>query len=356
MRTVGVEEEFLLVDLAGVPVGVATAAAEAAPVELELMQQMLETGTQPCLAAGDLAGQLAHRRRSAALAATEVGARLVAVGTSPLPGAPTITPNPRYERMTEAFGLTAREQLTCGCHVHVEVSDDEEGVAVIDRLGPWLSCLLALSANSPFWQGIDTGYASYRSQVWRRWPTAGPAGPFGSARAYADTVDGLLATGAALDPAMVYFDARLSHHYPTVEVRIADVCLRQADALLLAVLVRALVETAARDALAGAAAPGTRLELLRAASWRAGRHGLGDTLVSPATGRTAAAAAVVEALLVHVRPVLADQGEWDLVRELWSELRQRGTGSDEQRRRAPAGLAEVVSQAVEATLVGSGRG
>lgn len=354
MRTVGVEEEFLLVDPAGRPVGVAALAAESATVELELMEQMLETGTQPCLAARELAEQLGQRRRGAALAARDAGARLVALATSPLAGTPTVTGSPRYQRMLAEFGITAREQLTCGCHVHVEIADAEEGVAVLDRIGPWLPGLLAVSANSPFWQGADTGYASFRSQVWRRWPTAGPTAPFGSAGAYAETVDALVATGAALDPAMVYFDARLSQRYPTVEVRAADVCLRPQDALLVAVLVRALVETAARDALSGHPLPGVGVEVLRGAAWRAGRHGLGDGLVHPATGYRAPAAEVIGALLAHVRPVLAEQDEWDLVETLWTDLRSRGTGADEQRRWAGGGLAEVVFQATDATLMRPG--
>ena len=76
--------------------------------------------------------------------------------------------------MVERFGLTASEQLTCGCHVHVAIASADEGVAALDRIRPWLAPLLALSANSPFWDETDSGYASYRSQVWGRWPSTGP--------------------------------------------------------------------------------------------------------------------------------------------------------------------------------------
>ncbi len=348
MRTMGVEEEFLLVDHEGRPVGVSGVAARAAEVDRELMEQMLETGTLPCTHAADLADQLATRRRRAARAAREAGARLVALATSPHPAGASVTPDPRYRRIVAEFGLTGREQLICGCHVHVEIADPQQGVAVLDRIGPWLPCLLALSANSPYWQGEDTGYASYRSQVWRRWPTAGPTGPFGDAEAYATVVAGLLAAGAALDPRMIYFDARLSPRYPTVEVRTADVCLRQQDAVLLAVLVRALVETAARDALAPG--PGTRVEVLRGASWRAGRWGLQGTLVNPLTGAPEPAADVVGALVAQLAPVLAEQGETGLVAGLWSQLRARGSGAVEQRAWAGSGLAAVLAGAAEATL------
>ncbi len=167
--------------------------------------------------------------------------------------------------MAEHYGLTAQEQLTCGCHVHVSVESDEEGVAVLDRMRVWLPVLLALSANSPFWQGKDTRYGSYRSQVWGRWPSAGPVEIHGSAEAYHARVRSLVATGALRDEGMIYFDARLSHRYPTVEVRVADVCLDPADTVLLATLVRGLVETSARE-------------------WREGRP-VPDTSAKPAAGR-----------------------------------------------------------------------
>ena len=134
-------------------------------------------------------------------------------------------PDRRAHAIRAEFGQTAREQLTCGCHVHVEVADDEEGVRILDHLRPWTAILLALSGNSPSWQGTHTGYASYRSQVWGRWPTAGPTAPFGDAAGYRAVIDGLLRSGTILDEGMVYFDARLSSRYPTVEVRVADVCL-----------------------------------------------------------------------------------------------------------------------------------
>jgi carboxylate-amine ligase len=352
MRTVGVEEEFLLVDPEGRPVGVAGIAASGSTVQLELMEQMLETGTRPCADAAELADQLATHRRTAARAAPDAGAHLVALATSPLPTSASVTDDPRYRRMVAEFGLTGREQLTCGCHVHVEVADDEEGVAVLDRIGPWLPCLLAISANSPFWQGEDTGYASYRSQVWRRWPTAGPTAPFGSAAAYRSVVAGLVASGAALDEKMVYFDARLSSRYPTVEVRAADVCLRQQDALLLGIVVRALVETAARDRLAPVPEPGTRTQLLQAAAWRAGRSGVCGPLVHPLTLAQAPAAEVVGALFDQLEDVLVEQGEADLVAELWSGLLARGSGAVEQRAWAAAGLREVLDRAGEATMAG----
>ena len=163
----------------------------------------------------------------------------------------------------------------------------------LDRIGPWLAVLLALSANSPFWQGRDSAYASFRYQAWGRWPSSGPTDAFGTAEAYQQTVRQMVRTGTLLDTGMVYFDARLSEHYPTLEIRIADVCLYADDAVLIAALARALVDTEARRWRAGAAAPHQRIELLRLAAWRASRSGLDDVLLSPSPACPALPRAVV---------------------------------------------------------------
>jgi glutamate---cysteine ligase / carboxylate-amine ligase len=212
--------------------------------------------------------------------------------------------------------------------------------------------LTALTANSPFWQGVDTGYASYRSQAWHRWPSAGPTEVFADAAEYHRLIDDVLATGTVLDTGMVYFDARLSETWPTVEVRTADVALRVDDAVTLAGVVRGLVETAAREARRGTPPPAVRSEVLRVAAWRAGRSGLGGDLVDPRTGRPAPAADVLAALLDHIRTALADAGDERRVSEGLAALLRRGTGADLQRRvhRETGGdLAAVVRAAVAVT-------
>lgn len=354
MRTVGVEEEFLLVDAAGAPVALAREVANG-QVELELKEQMLETATEPCLTLEELTSEVSRQRGVAAAAAGAAGVWLAALATSPQPVTSNVSARFRYHRIASEYGLTAREQLTCGCHVHVQIADAQEGVAVLDRIGRWLPILLALSANSPFWQGEDSGYASYRSQVWQRWPTAGPTGHFGSAKAYRELVDGLVASGAALDRAMIYFDARLSERYPTVEVRVADVCLRAQDAVLIAVLTRALVETCAREATDGSPPPLVRPEILRAAGWKAGRAGLRGPLVHPVELGLVPAAHAVAALLSYLLPVLTEQGELDDVTVAWQHLLARGTGAEEQRSWAAEGLSKLVERAVAATMAQPGR-
>ena len=170
---------------------------------------------------------------------------VVAVATSPFKVRPTATENERYARMIEMFGIIARQQLTCGQHIHVSINSPDEGVAALDRIRGWLPLLTAISANSPYWQGQDTGYASYRSIAWGQWPTAGPTETFGNVTGYHQAIKGLLETGAAMDDGMIYFDARLSASYPTLEIRVPDVCTDVGDSALIAALARGLVDTAA---------------------------------------------------------------------------------------------------------------
>jgi carboxylate-amine ligase len=370
VRSVGVEEELLLVEPGtGRPRAVAAAVLRASngqgrgpdsggpdsdqELEHELQLQQVETSTRPCSTLEELEGELHDARTAAAEAAARVGVQVVALATSPVPVEPETTTKPRYRRMAEAFGLTVQEQLTCGCHVHVQIDSDEEGVAVLDRIQPWLAGLLALSGNSPFWQGLDSSYASFRYQAWGRWPCSGPTEWFGSAQAYQATVQQMVATGTLLDSGMVYFDARLSEHYPTLEVRIADVCLRHEDAVLIAALVRALVETEARAWRQGAPPLRMRTELLQLAAWRASRSGLDGELIDPRTGRPEGAAAVTALLLAHVRDTLADAGDLAAVTELLTGVLRRGTGATFQREvfRRTGRLRDVVASATKVIKV-----
>ena len=401
MRTFGVEEELLLVDVdSGVPVALAdlvtrpendddspapaaTAPAVPAPGEAlsvgvgvrdapvqvqpdeeaaddrpvhELQREMIETDTRPCSSLDELAGQLVERRAAAGQAAHRIGAEVAALATSPLPIEPSVSLDERYVRMAELYAMTAQEQLTCGCHVHVSIESEEEGVAILDRVRPWLPPLLALTGNSPFWQGRASGYSSYRRQVWGRWPSSGPTELFGTPENYHATIEAMLSTGTLIDEGMVYFDARLSRHFPTVEIRVADVCLRVHDAVLLASLARALVETAAREWRLGKPPVPARLETLNLAYWRASRSGLDDELIHPVTGQAVPAENVLRALLRHIGDAL-DESEREsdrpgLTTDLMRDLLARGNGATQQRRvyQQSGDLPTVVRNAVAHTL------
>lgn len=350
-RLVGVEEELLLIDPeTGCPMAVASEIlAHLSPprisvtetpsggrvvdplLEPEVKQEQIEVVAPPARTYAELLATIRRGRVAADDAARVAGARAVALATAGAVCSPHPVENLRYEQMRRRFGLTFAEQLTCGFHVHVSVESAAEGVAVLDRIRPWLPVILALSANSPFWQGQDTGFASYRYQAWGRWPTAGAYEIFGTPDNYADTVASLLGTDVPLDAGMIYFDARLSTHAPTVETRIADVCLCPEDAARLAIIVRALVETAAQEWRAGREPDLVSVGFLRAASWRASRFGVSEMLVDPVTRNARPAHAVLESLLSHVRNGLND-GEASEADALVEAVCRRGTGADIQRR------------------------
>ena len=341
MRTFGVEEELLLIDAeSALPVpsapellqlGSDGSAPDGAALTSELQQEMLEVVSQPHESLDGLLAEIRAGRRMADDLARKVGARAVPLAMSPVSVHPHVADNDRYREMMRQYGVTARESLTCGLHVHVSIDSDEEGVAVLDRIRVWLPLLIALSANSPFHDGKDTGYASYRSVSWRQWPSAGPTDRFGSLAAYRAYEQQLLDTGGLLDAGMLYFDARLSRGNPTVEVRVADVCLMPATTAAVAATVRALVSTSAAEWMRALPAPDVSAAAIRLASWVAGRGGLTGDLVSPLSGRPASARLVIGELLEHCGPELEAARDLGAVRAEVERLFAEGTGAQWQR-------------------------
>ncbi|HEX3335607.1 MAG TPA: glutamate--cysteine ligase [Jatrophihabitans sp.] len=337
-RTVGVEEEFLLLRRAGTElaargeavVDAANDADEDAQFEHELKRAQAELASAPTDSLASLAADLSTLRGELAQAGATHGVRLVPSGTSPVLGTAPTTASHRYHEMTERFGVVARQQVTCGMHIHVSVDTEAEGVHVLNGVGAWLPVLTALSTNSPFHGGQDTGYASYRSILWGQWPSAGPTAPFADHASYERLCEDLVATGAARDLGMMYFDARLSARYPTVELRICDVCPRVEDAVAIAGLARALVHSAA-----GSKPAPVRAELRRAAAWRAHRWGMTGELVDirSSDGRPELVPAweLVDRLLEWVAPALDGAGDTTTVRNALSAIRRRGTGATLQR-------------------------
>jgi carboxylate-amine ligase len=337
--TIGVEEEFFLVD-AGTG-ALRHDADRVLPraqhggddVGPELQRWQVETATGVCATLAGVRAELTQLRAGLQRAAEPLGIEVLATSTyaAATPEDWAITPKPRYLRMAEQFGPLAHEQLVCGCHVHVGIADRELAVQVLNRARLWLAPLLALAANSPFWAGADTGYASYRTVVWSRWPTAGPPRTFADRAAYDELVARLLATGAVMDSGMLYFDLRPSAQFETLEFRTTDVGLTVDDAVLVAGLVRALARTAAEEALAGKPVPAVPAEVLAVAHWQAARWGLDGDLVDLRSGRPTPAADLVHSLLAHVRPALEAHGDLEEVNGLAAQVLARGSGAARQR-------------------------
>jgi carboxylate-amine ligase len=339
--TLGVEEEFQVVDAASADLvpraDLLLPAARAIlgdSVELELNLCQIEVGTSVCTTLDQVHTELSGLRKGLASAAGATGTGVVALGTHPFglwQDQQVDLRSERYRRMDDAYRIVARQQVICGCHVHVGIADRDLAIETMNRTRPWLPVLLALSANSPFWQGADSGYASYRLQVWQRWPTSGMPPQLASASAYDDLVDHLQSVEAIEDPTFLYWYVRPSGRYPTLEFRACDVCLRVEDAVTLAGLVRALAWTAMREAVEGGPFLGPPVEVLDAAMWRAARYGLDGTLMAPSADRTSPAADVVADLLAHVGEGLEEHGDGDAVREGVRAILSRGNGATRQR-------------------------
>ena len=338
--TIGVEEEFLIVDA---ETGALRSRAELVlpgarkalgdGVQPELHQSQLETATPICASLPEVRGELVRLRARLMEAAAEHGSRIAATATHPFSAwtdDPGITP--KYRQLEIDYRQLAREQIICGCHVHVGVDDTETAIRIMNRARPWLAPILALAANSPYWEGFDTGYASYRTEIWRRWPMAATPEPMASVAEFEEVVEALLATGSIDDPARIYWDMRPSARFPTLEFRVTDVCLTVDDAVMVAGLVRGLARACHDRYQAGEPVPDVRRELLRAATWRAARHGVEADLVDVIGRRAVPARKLVDSLLDFVRPALSEFGDWDEVSGLVERVFAEGTGATRQRR------------------------
>lgn len=363
--SVGIEEEFLLVDPVsrtlrpeGPQVADSAAGELGHRVGTELTRYQVEGRTEPHTCLNEAVAELRTVRAGLARAAAERGLRIASSG-SPITGpvAPVpLTPGPRYAESMSLFRALDDEQSACACHVHIGVADPSEAIEVSNHLRPWLATLTALAANSPYWDGRDTGYASWRTIAWGRWPVAGPPPYFDSPAHFEDLVDELILTRTVLDRGGLYWDVRPSHHLPTVEVRVADAALTPEDTVLLAAVVRALVATALTAIRAGEPAPRPGPEILRAASWRAARDGLAGQSLDPFTRRLVPAAAQVERMLRVLSPALRHSGDLDLVRSQWRRLRTQGSGADRQRAayRHRSSVHDVVDHVIGATCSSGG--
>ncbi|KUI43924.1 carboxylate--amine ligase [Mycobacterium sp. IS-1590] len=361
--TIGVEEEFLLADpTSGEPVALndavaREAAARGVKLQLELTTCQVETTSEVVGSTRELRDQLLRLRRLSAEAANAAGAQLLAVGLPPtVPQQFPITDTPRYREIGEKFGMIAHEQGICGCHVHVAVPSREAAIRVSNRLRPWLPSLLALSANSAIYRNSDTGYASWRSVLWARWPSAGPPPHFDSVDEYDAVVTMLQQAGAMRDDGMVYWDVRPSKNFPTIEVRVADVPATVAETVLLAALTRAAVMTALADERRGEPTPPLAAHALKAAYWKSARDGLdGDAVDLMESHQRVPARELLDRLVEHVRPALEAVGDYELVSEELRRVTDEGNGAMRQRRawQRRRDVLDVVAEAAEATMAGT---
>lgn len=344
--TLGVEEEYQLVDpdsreLCGraskVLANVQTDAK--GQVQSELHRCQIEIATDVCHSLGELRQELIQARQNVIAAAADRQVAVVAAGTHPF--SPwqdqTLTDKRRYRQLAQTLQQTIRELIIFGAHVHVGLNGSEfrdhpeMAVDVVNRCRLWLAPLLALSANSPFWEGRDTGYDSFRTELWSRLPTAGPPPYLASYGEYEAMVQGLIQAGAMPDVTKLYWDIRLSHDFPTLEFRIADVCMTVDEAVMLAGLTKALVRTCYEASRASVPYPPVKSELLKAAHWNAARYGLDADLIDLRAPVAVPAKTFIEQFLDYLKPALEAAGDWEIVAPLVRQVVQQGNGASRQR-------------------------
>lgn len=338
--TLGVEEEFQIIDprtfalsadVERILPRARTVLGEA--VQYELILSQIEIATPVCRTLAEVRTALTRLRGELIAAAGAVGRRIAAAGTHPFSPwyQQPITPKDRYQALVQDFRRLIKEQVIFGCHVHVGVNDRDVALDVMNRARLWLSPLLALSANSPFSEGADTRYASFRTGLWWTSPLAGPPPFFPSRQAHDGFIQTLVTTRSEEDSSRIYWDIRLPDRYETIEFRVMDVCLTIDEAVMIAGLIRALVRTCYEESLRQVAVPAVHAELLRVANWRAARYGLEGELIDVCAQRAVPAGELIKRLLTLLRPALEAEGDWAYISEQVTRTLKYGNGAMRQR-------------------------
>lgn len=354
--TFGIEEEFMLLDrhtLAPVPVAEAAidaliAASDEGAVTSEFLPSQVEYATEVCRTPQEAWQGISTFRGLLGQWADAHGFVVAPSGTpfQRMPNRPEL-PSDRYRKIARDVGRLTTEHLVNGMHVHVGISDAEEGVRILGGLRGWLPLLLALSANSPFWAGEDTTHHSWRSIQTRRWTTYGIPPRLRDAAEYEALRTRLTGIGATQEYSTTSWAVRLSENFPTVEVRVCDTQLTPRAALAMALIIRALARACAD--------PGDRILPLRshvldAELWHAARYGLTKGICDPLTDEHRRASEVVERLRRVIAPHLAAQETARIVESHLEEIAAGRTGAALQRQAflgGRQGLAALYRQSLD---------
>jgi len=360
--TLGVEEEYMLLDSETLDlvqhveaVLAATAGHELEEqVNPELMQSVLEIATPVCRTPAEVEAELRKLRGFVAGLAADRGLRVGSAGTHPfsLFERQRITARDRYRYLVDQLQYVARRELIFGLHIHVAVDDAEKAVQIVNGLLAHLSHFLALSASSPFWRGELTGLSSSRQMVFAAFPRSGPPPRFRDYADYAEVVGQLEKTGCIADYTHIWWDIRLHPRFGTVEIRVCDAVTRVEDAVALAAYCQCLVKLYSERYAVGAEIPSYHRILTTENKWLSARYGLEAPVMDLATGRRnrVPVAQLVRRTLKELEPHARELGcEPEL--EGIAEILRKGNGADRQRRiwNANRDVVEVVREIADAT-------
>lgn len=337
--TFGLEEEFVLLDphslstldVSDAAIGESGGTGDGVTVH-EFFDSQVEC-VSPVFTSGATALEAVTASRARLAAWAERSGVVVAGSGTPFRIEPdaAVHGSERYAHIVDEIGMLRDDHQINGLHVHLGIDSRDDGIHISNALRPWLPVLLALSSNSPFWHGRDTGFASWRSLHGRRWTTFGTPPWFAGAADYDDTVARLTGIGATSDAGTVNWNIRLSATHPTVEIRVCDAQLDAESTIGLVAVIRALADVATDD--------GAELPLIDdAALWHAARHGMTARLVDPMTGMLVPARHVVQRLCHLLAPALEANGDTDLADRFITRVLREGTGATRQARALRHGI------------------
>jgi carboxylate-amine ligase len=335
--SLGVEEEFQLLHAESYELvsrfdEVAEAAAHERRIKAELLQSVVEVATHVAGSVAEAIEDARGLRATLSEAAAEHGAVIASAGTHPFSRweHQDVTESERYRALMEEMRWVAEREVIFGLHVHVGVASADEAVAVSNGLRTWLPELLALSANSPFWLGRDTGLASTRTKIFETFPRTGLPPAFGSFEEFELLVERAIRSGSFPDYTYVWWDARPHPKLGTLEVRIPDAQTRLQSVAAIVALVQSLVAALADGFERGDKPQVQPITLIAENKWRAARHGLNGQLIDLERDEERPAREAVLALVERAEPAARRLGCREELAEV-ERLVQRGTGADEQR-------------------------
>lgn len=337
--TIGVEEEYLLVDresralIIDPPQSLIGECEElvGGQVTSELLRSQVEVGTRVCHTLQEVREDLARLRKGIIEVAGRHGLAPIAASTHPFSrwSDQKQTQKERYDSLTSEMQGAARRLVICGMHVHVGIGDEELRIDLMNQMSYFLPHLLALSCSSPFWDGQDTGLKSYRLTIFDALPRTGIPERFQSYAEYQRHVDVLINAGLIEDTTKIWWDLRPSGRFPTLETRVMDVCTRLDDAVALAALLVCILRMLYRLRIENQRWRIYTSMLIRENRWRAMRYSYDEGLIDLAKGRLVPFEELLAELL-HL--TAADAEALGCTRELMSvrNILQRGTSAHRQ--------------------------
>ena len=363
--TIGVEEEFQVVDpvtraLRSHVHEVFEAGAKAGGISVkpELHAPVVEVGTAVCRDIEETRREIVNTRRTLIQIAREQGLRIGAAGTHPFSHWADVGitgGNPRYERLISDLQIVARGNLIFGLHVHVGVEDRELQITILNQARYFLPHILALSVNSPFWIGRETGWMSYRCKVFDKFPRTNIPDYFQSYGEYQELVDTLRKTNCIIDAGQIWWDVRPHHRYDTIEYRICDIPLRAEETVTIAALFQAITAKLWLLRSRNLTFRPYRRTLIMENKWRAARWGVRGLLIDFGKQEEVPYASLLEELLEFVDDVVDDLGSREHVTAA-RKILETGTGAERQLAvwRATADPKAVVDYVVHETEQGLG--